>query len=90
MRLTGATLSGMGAPDVSIGDLRNHGDDVVDRVVAGECLTVTQAGKPVAELRPVGRPAAKPEVLLDRWRGLPPLDPVGVLEDLDELLDPRL
>lgn len=80
----------MDAPDVSIRELRNHGGDVVDRVAAGECLTVTRAGKPVAELRPVGRPAVKAEVLLERWRGLPALDAVRLLEDLDELLDPTL
>ena len=80
----------MNRPDVSIRDLRNHGGEVVDRVAAGECLTVTRAGKPVAELRPVGRPAVKAEVLLARWRALPPLDPVRLIEDLDELLDPTL
>ena len=88
VRRTDETLSGMSAPDVGVRDLRNHGDDVVDRVAAGECVTVTRAGKPVAGLRPVGRPAAKAEVLLERWRGLPPLDPVRLREDLDELLAP--
>ena len=88
VRRTDVMRSGMSAPDVGIRDLRLHGGDVVDRVAAGECVTVTRAGKPVAELRPVGRPAAKAEVLLERWRGLPPLDPVRVREDLDELLAP--
>ena len=44
----------MSRPQVSIRELRNHGGDVVDRVAAGENLTVTRPGKPVAELRPVG------------------------------------
>jgi prevent-host-death family protein len=78
----------MSAPEVSIRELRNHGGDVVDRVAAGERLTVTRSGKPVAELRPVGRPTVKAEVLLDRWRQLPHLDPARLPEDLDELLDP--
>ena len=80
----------MGSSEVSIRELRNHGGDVVERVVAGERLTVTRSGKPVAELRPVGRPAVKAEVLLQRWRQLPHLDADRLREDLDELLDPSL
>ena len=71
-------------------ELRNHGGEVVDRVVAGEHLIVTRSGRPVAELRPVGRTAVKAEVLLERWRRLPHLDPDRLREDLDELLDPTL
>ena len=80
----------MSAPEVSIRELRNHGGEVVDRVAAGEHLTVTRAGKPVAELRPVARPRVKAEVLLERWRRLPRLDPERLREDVDELLDPSL
>ena len=36
-------------------ELRNHGGDVLDRVEAGERLTVTRNGKPVAELVPLPR-----------------------------------
>lgn len=80
----------MNAPEVSIRELRNHGGDVVDRVAAGERLTVTRSGKPVAELHPVGRPAVKAEALLERWRRLPHLASDRLREDLDELLDPSL
>ena len=80
----------MSAPEISIRELRNHGGDVVDRVAAGERLTVTRSGKPVAELHPVGRPAMKAEVLLERWRRLPRLDPDRLREDLDEVLDSSL
>lgn len=80
----------MSAPEVSIRELRHHGGEVVDRVAAGEHLTITRAGKPVAELRPTGRPGLKAEVLLERWRRLPPLDPDRLREDVDELLDPSL
>ena len=80
----------MGAPEVGIRELRNHGGEVVDRVAAGERLTVTRSGKPVAELRPVGRPGVKAEVMLERWRRLPRLDPDRLREDLDGLLDPSL
>jgi prevent-host-death family protein len=80
----------MSASEVNIRELRNHGGHVVDRVAAGEHLTVTRSGKPVAELRPVERPAVKAEVLLERWRRLPHLDPDRLREDVDELLDPSL
>jgi len=39
--------------EVSIRDLRNRGGEVIDRVEAGERLTVTRDGRPVAELRPL-------------------------------------
>lgn len=80
----------MDASEVSIRDLRNHGGDVVERVVAGERLTVTRSGKPVAELRPVPRTAVTAEVLLDRWRGLPHVDLDRFREDLDDVMDPSL
>jgi len=41
--------------EVSIRDLRNHGGDLIDRVAAGERITVARSGKPVAELRPLRR-----------------------------------
>jgi len=80
----------MSTHEVSIRELRNHGGDVVDRVAAGEHLTVTRSGRPVAQLRPVGRPAVTAEVLLERWRRLPPVDADRFREDLDEVLDPAL
>jgi antitoxin (DNA-binding transcriptional repressor) of toxin-antitoxin stability system len=51
---------------------------------------VTRSGKPVAELRPVSRPAVSAEVLLQRWRRLPHVDPRGLREDIDALLDSAL
>ena len=45
----------VGMADVSIRDLRNHGGDVVDRVARGERVTITRAGRAVAELRPLAR-----------------------------------
>ncbi len=76
--------------DITIRDLRNHGGDVIDRVLAGECLTVTRAGRQVAELRPLARPALGAETLLARWRNLPLVDPEAFREDIDALLDPAL
>jgi prevent-host-death family protein len=76
--------------NVSIRDLRNHGGDVVDRAARGEAVTITRAGKPVAELRAVSREPLAAENLLARWRRLPPIDPAALRADVDEVLDARL
>lgn len=75
---------------VSIRELRNHGGDVVDRAADGEEITITRAGRPVAELRPAARPPVRADVLLARWRGLAAVDPVAFRADIDELLDSSL
>jgi len=73
--------------EVSIRDLRNHGGDVIDRVAAGEEITVTRDGKPVAELRPLAGRRLSAEVLLRRWARLPPVDPERLRADLDSIVD---
>ena len=75
--------------EVSIRDLRNRGGDVIDRVAAGERMTVTRDGRPVAELRPLGHTTPM-RVLKHRWSRLPPLDPVALRRDVDQVLDPTL
>lgn len=40
-------------PDVAVRDLRNHTRQVMERVTAGETLTITVDGRPTAELRPL-------------------------------------
>ncbi|MFI5266815.1 MAG: type II toxin-antitoxin system Phd/YefM family antitoxin [Chloroflexota bacterium] len=72
---------------VTIRDLRNHGGDVLDRVGRGERITITRAGKPVAELQPVAQPKLSAEGLLQRWRHLPLVDPEAFRADVDGLLD---
>ena len=76
--------------EVSIRELRNHGGDVVDRAARGEPITITRAGKAVAELRPISHPPLVAETLLARWRRLPPVDPVALRADVDEFLDASL
>jgi prevent-host-death family protein len=76
--------------DVSIRDLRNKGGDVVDRAARGERITITRAGKRVAELRPVSRPGLDADALLQRWRHLPPIDPAALRQDIDSVLDQQL
>ena len=76
--------------EVTVRDLRNHGGDVLDLVLAGEELTVTRDGRPVAVLVPVTRPALTAEALLARWRRLRPVDPIRFRADVDALLDSSL
>lgn len=67
-------------------DLRNASGDILRRVEAGERFVVTMAGRPVAELSPIRRPArtltgddvnrllarnVPDDGLLDDLRGLP-------------------
>lgn len=80
----------MGKSDITIREMRNHGREVIERVLAGEHLTVTRAGRPVAELRPLRRPALPVERLLERWRRLPPVDPQRLRSDIDDVMDPDL
>jgi len=76
--------------DVTIRELRNKGGEVIERVTAGEVLTVTRDGRPVARLSPLPSPELSIEVILQRWRSLPPMDPVALRRDIDELIDPSL
>lgn len=73
--------------EVTIRDLRNHGGEVIDRVLRGEHLTVTRSGGPVAELRPVVQRGVDAATLLRRWRHLPRVDAAGLRRDVDELVD---
>lgn len=76
--------------EVTIRELRNHGRAVIDRVQAGERLTVTRSGRPVAELRPLPRRGPSPAVLLSRRRHLPNVDPYALRRDIDQVMDPSL
>lgn len=76
--------------EVTVRELRNHGGRVIDKVQAGERLTITRDGHPVAELRPLPRVGPDPETLLQRWRHLPHVDPARLRDDIDSLIDPRL
>lgn len=73
--------------EVSIRDLRNRGGDVIDRVEMGERVTITRNGKPVAELRPLGPRPASLQVLIDRRRTIPRVDPHALRRDLDAIVD---
>lgn len=53
-------------------------------------MTVTRDGHPIAELRPLPRRPLQAALLLQRWRGLPVVDPAKLRADIDDLLDPAL
>ena len=72
---------------VPIRELRNNGGAVADRVLAGEQVTVTHAGKPIMELVPVPRVPLSAEALLARWRNLEPVDGMRLRHDLAAILD---
>lgn len=63
-------------------ELRNQIGEVLRRVEAGETLTVTVAGRPVAELSPaVRRRWISGGALADVWRGPAPR---GLDDDLEQ------
>jgi len=76
--------------EVTIRELRNKGGDVVDRVVRGERLTVTRAGKAVAELHPIRHEGVDGGALLRRWAHLPPVDGAALREDLRSVIESDL
>lgn len=88
LRITRDTV--IAVTNVSIRDLRNKGGEVVDRAARGEPITITKAGKPVAELRPVAPQGLSAQLLLARWRKLPAVEPERLRADLDALLDARV
>ncbi|CAN5225417.1 hypothetical protein BH23ACT2_BH23ACT2_24070 [soil metagenome] len=76
--------------NVSIRDLRNHGGEVVERAQRGEQLTITRAGKPVAQLVALARPPVPRDELAQRWARLPELDPARLRQDIDAVIDASL
>lgn len=76
--------------DVTIRELRNKGGQVIERVIAGEVLTVTRDGVAVAQLVPLPRQPLSAEELIARRRNLPPMDLAALRRELDKIIDPSL
>jgi prevent-host-death family protein len=83
----GKVTSGINA--VTVRELRNQGGQVLDRVLAGEQLTITRDGQPVAELSPLSIPTNL-TTLKKRAAKLKAIDPISLRNDLDEIVDPWL
>jgi len=75
---------------VTVRELRNHGGEVLDRVMRGESLVVTRDGTEVAELVPRRRPARGTAELIAARKTLPRMDRDRLRADLDRILDPAL
>lgn len=75
---------------VTVRDLRNHGGAVLDRVEHGESIVVTRDGRAVAELRPVVGEGVAAELLFERWRNAPSVDPAAFRRDVDDVMDASL
>ena len=75
--------------NVNVRDLRNHGGEVLDRIAAGESITVIRSGTAVAELRPLARRGMSASELVARRRLLLPVDPRALRDDIDAVVDPR-
>lgn len=77
-------------PTIPQKELRNQVGEVLRRVEAGETLTVTVAGREVAELSPVRKHRWVSGSALDRvWRGPTPQDLERDIATMDvSLVDP--
>ena len=71
---------------VTVRELRNQGGQVLDRVLAGEQLTITRDGQPVAELSPLSV-TTNLTTLKKRASKLKAIDPISLRNDLDEIVD---
>lgn len=84
------TRDALSMSKVTVRDLRNHGGEVIDRVLRGESVTIVKSGTPVAELVPISARPLPAHVLVDRWKQLPAVDPDALRADLDGLVDSKL
>ena len=71
-------------------ELRNDAGRVLDRVMAGEHVTITRHGEPVAELVPLNRRPLSTAAVLERFRKLPAIDPATFRADIDAIIDQSL
>ncbi|MHB8463251.1 MAG: type II toxin-antitoxin system Phd/YefM family antitoxin [Acidimicrobiales bacterium] len=63
---------------------------MIDRVIAGERITVTRDGKAVAELRPLSRQRLSASTLVERFKRLPAIDLDQFRADIDSVVDQSL
>jgi prevent-host-death family protein len=75
---------------VSVRELRDHAEEVVERDSQGQRITITRSGRAVVELCPVLPTALPADALLIRWRTMPSVDPAVLRADIDESLNATL
>lgn len=68
-----------------------HGSALARRAQAGERITITDRGRPIAELGPhsAGFRFARKADVLQTFRALAAVDPAQFRRDLDAVLDPE-
>ena len=71
-------------------DLRNYGGQILNRVEAGETMTITRDGSPVALLTPFPQPRLSAAALLESWKNVPRIDADSLRRDIDRVLDQTL
>ncbi len=76
--------------NVPIRELRNDGGLVADRVLAGEYVIVTRAGKPIMDLTALPKAPLSATALLARWRHLDGVDIDRLRRDANQLPTTRL
>ena len=76
--------------EISIRELGDHGDEIVDRVAHGERMTVTRCGRPVALLVSLDRDPLSVDVLIERWLRLPAMDLESLRRDIAAVIDSSL
>ncbi len=76
-----------GKSAVTVFELRSDSGQALDRVLAGELLTVIRDGQPVTEMSPISIPAGL-SALKTRASKLNAIDPVLLRNDLEELVEP--
>jgi len=70
----------MGA-QIGVREFKNGASHFIDRVQAGEVLTVTRHGKPVARVVPAGMPTGLAQLVAEgrvRWSGRQPSLPAPI------------
>jgi antitoxin (DNA-binding transcriptional repressor) of toxin-antitoxin stability system len=75
--------------EVAVRDPSNRGGEILNRVAAGQTMTITRDGEPIAELRRLPRRPLPARLLLQRWHRLPDIDPARLRTDIDSVLDAR-
>lgn len=78
--------------EATVQQLASTTGELVRRAHAGEVITITDEGRPVADLIPhrPGDPFVKKHEVLQNFASLPPVDPDWLRADLDAVIDPRL
>ena len=74
--------------EVTIAELQDRADELVDRATTGERFVITRDGTPVVTLTPSPRPPLGVAALQERRRALPFLDPLFLRADIDGIIDP--